>query len=530
MNDLPKSLAFIKDRLSELKSLKPSDVINAIKESNVQAEDLMPWADFQHPTADSYGRKLVYKAPNFEIMVMSWLPGDFSTIHDHGYTTWGAVKVFGPNEHATFRVEDDKIYTLTRTDFESGQIVGVGHNLIHQMGNPTKENILTLHIYGLEEEKTNVTGDARLYELDSNTIQIINGGVFFDLPADQIAETIAGPKGDFPTQLRHLVELAKRMQTSGQPQEKIAAIKSRISSADALQELHQYIETITDSEDHSIDSSQWNILNREMKVTASFLAEKEDKEDLFHKYAELYDALICQPCFDNFIEGYLTFFVNNFVKDVREKQIISLGCGTGLVEEQMMTKFGVAKSHVYGIDFSAAMVEEAKKRINADVGDILTLDPLVKKWDIAFSGLNVYQYLDSERLEEAIEKTAGIVKDGGYFVGDFITPDHIRWYPNVMFSPDKKIISLRTPKLIEKEGKMFQESEIINIDYGRETLSVNYAGKHKRFLVPLHRVRSYFEAHFKGEVKLFDALSLKEISASDDTCLSTRYFVVARKG
>ncbi|MBK8652429.1 MAG: hypothetical protein IPN20_00430 [Haliscomenobacter sp.] len=51
---------------------------------------ITPWADFDHPDADSYGRKMAYKGPNFEIMVMSWKPGDFSSIHDHGHTQWGS--------------------------------------------------------------------------------------------------------------------------------------------------------------------------------------------------------------------------------------------------------------------------------------------------------------------------------------------------------------------------------------------------------------------------------------------------------
>ena len=124
------------------------------------------------------------------------------------------------------------------------------------------------------------------------------------------------------------------------------------------------------------------------------------------------------------------------------------------------------------------MVKVARKRIQADEGDVLALDPGIRMWDLAFSGLNVFHYLDHKRLEEAIQKTAAIIKIGGYFIGDFITPDHIRWYPNVVYSKDKKIISLRTPRLIEENGSMFQESEIINIDY-REDMRINYAGKHR---------------------------------------------------
>jgi hypothetical protein len=121
------------------------------------------------------------------------------------------------------------------------------------------------------------------------------------------------------------------------------------------------------------------------------------------------------------------------------------------------------------------------------------------------------------------------VNSGGYFVGDFITPDHMRWYPNVMYSADKKIISLRTPRFIEEEGRIFQESEITNIDFTGQQMVVNYAGKHKRFLPPIHRIRQFFENAFKGKVILVDAYSLEPIPDWADTCKSTRYVVIAQK-
>jgi SAM-dependent methyltransferase len=181
------------------------------------------------------------------------------------------------------------------------------------------------------------------------------------------------------------------------------------------------------------------------------------------------------------------------------------------------------------MDLSQAMVQEARQRIRAEQGDILAFDADGKEWDIAFTGLNVFHYLPSRHLQEAIEKTAALVKPGGYFLGDFITPDHIRWYPNVMYAEDQSIISLRTPRLIEEEGRMYQESEILNIEFRNGQMDLNYAGRHKRFLPPLHRVRTYFERAFGGNVMLYDAYSLELIPEEADSCMSTRYFVVAQK-
>jgi pyridoxine/pyridoxamine 5'-phosphate oxidase len=60
-------------------------------------------------------------------------------------------------------------------------------------------------------------------------------------------------------------------------------------------------------------------------------------------------------------------------------------------------------------------------------------------------------------------------------------------------------------------------------------MEVHYAGKHKRFLPPMNRVRKYFEKAFGGEVQLLDAISLETIDSTSDSCPSTRYVVMAQK-
>ena len=76
---------------------------------------------------------------------------------------------------------------------------------------------------------------------------------------------------------------------------------------------------------------------------------------------------------------------------------------------------------------------------------------------------------------------------------------------------------------------MFQRSEITNVSFRDGFMRVTYAGKHKRFLPPLHRIRSYFERYFPGGVDLYDAHSLRQIPEWADSCESTRYVVVARR-
>ncbi len=537
LEQLPPSLRHIAEKLEERRDLRPADMRRIILEAAVKPEDLEPWADFDHPVTDSYGRKLVFKGGHFEIMVMSWRPGDFSTIHDHGYTQWGAVQVFGPAEHATFRLDDKKINTLARWRMKAGDAVGVHHDLLHQMGNPTSDTFfLSLHVYGEPEDIDNVTGDARVFDLENNSIQRVDGGVFFALPPSGIKRIEEGPVADFPTRLRHMIELIRRLRkmenaglnNSGLVLEEVIA---DFLTPEQRGKLLTCLDQNTDENGHQTNSVYWRILNWELKEAARLqneLFNEQRGQDQFHKYAELYDAVICQPCLDDFMARYLHFFEERYGIDFPGSRLISLGAGTGLVEKYMIDQMGIPYNNLFGMDISEAMVAEASRRIQADVGDILTLDPSIRMWDLAFSGLNVFHYIDHQRLEEAIRKTAAIIKPGGYFIGDFITPDHIRWYPNVLYSADKKVISLRTPELVEEKGSLFQKSEIINISFQDNFMRVTYAGKHKRFLPPVNRVRTYFERAF-SQVDLYDAFSLEPIPEWADSCASTRYIVVAKR-
>jgi len=208
---LPESLRALIEEIEATPDLGPSKARGLLSTSNIATEDLMPWADFAHSASDSYGRHLVWQGPYYELMVMSWVDGDMAAIHDHGFTQWGAVKFFGRAEHAIFQLRDGILSTAERREFEAGDVVSVNHDLVHQMGNVGQENFLSLHFYGCYGRSADITAEARLYELDEKAIQITSGGVFFTLPNSEIQRRDPAPEGDFPTTLRHKLELLSRL-------------------------------------------------------------------------------------------------------------------------------------------------------------------------------------------------------------------------------------------------------------------------------------------------------------------------------
>ncbi|KAG8469440.1 hypothetical protein KFE25_005895 [Diacronema lutheri] len=350
-----------------------------------------------------------------------------------------------------------------------------------------------------------------------------------------------GPERTFATLVRdcvRAVERVKRAAAVGAPIEGEderalldALFRSRAWHAPLLDELRAN----TSASDHHGDSKWWAALHAAACNWAAFDAETKaatnQRADSFSEYAQMYDELIGLPCLENFMTRFIADFFDKHVRDPANTKLLSIGCGTGLVEEHMIKAHGVRRDNLLGFDFSAAQVAEAQKRgLHARVGDCLEMRPeLYGEHDVAFAGLNVFHYLPAERMGEAIERAASVLKVGGYFFGDFITPDHIRWYPNVMYGADKRIVSLRTPRLVEEGGKMYQQSSIVNLDFRAERVVLNDAGTHKRHLPAMLRVRQMFERAFGDDVALFDAVSLQPIAREADTCASTRYVVVARK-
>jgi cysteine dioxygenase len=535
---LPFSLRDLIRTLEAEQEMTPRRAGYLLEQADIKEEDLLPWADFDHSSQHSYARHLAFDGGFFEMMVMSWVPGDYSAIHDHGHTQWGAVQVYGPAEHSVFLAQDDELRTLSRTPVRPGQVFAVSHHLVHQMGNPSETNFLTFHLYGCHGMRHDVTSDARVFDLEEHQIQRTDNGVFFAMAEDQVKLREPGPQPDYLTWLRNLTELKNRIDRmrkhnalSPELAQRDQETVRKLSDPANLEWLEQDLMPRVDEDTgHITDLGYWNLLRSELIAAAKLqksLLLPMGQGDPFFTYAELYDDVIGEPCLEEFIASYLKFVVDKYRLDMETSTLLSIGCGTGIVEEYLISELGVQHDHLMGIDKSEAMVEMASRRIAARAEDVLSLSG--QEWDLTYSGLNVFQYLSPDQLEQALEVTAQTTRAGGYFFGDFITPDHIRTYPHVIQSKCGNVLSLRNPLLIERENYTFQQSEVLNVSRKTGQLTITNEGKHLRFLPPLWRLRQAFEEAFKGKVDIYDAVTLDPIGPKADTCPSTRYLIVAHK-
>ena len=201
--------------LESLEEFTPESVHEVVSECDIGVEDLKNWIVYDYPVSDSYGRKMVHDGGFFEVMVMCWRPGDYSAIHDHGKAEFGAVKLFGGAEHASFELEEGRLTTIARERNESGTTLKVTASLIHQMGNPGEENFFSLHVYGNVDLESGITSEARIFDYSRNELLFVNGGVFYLLPESEIVHRKKLPEADDETRSRDLIEAAKRAKAMG---------------------------------------------------------------------------------------------------------------------------------------------------------------------------------------------------------------------------------------------------------------------------------------------------------------------------
>ncbi|MCA8966334.1 MAG: cysteine dioxygenase family protein [Planctomycetes bacterium] len=138
---------------------------------------------------DKYARRLVHRGPYFDVMVLTWAPGQFTPVHNHAGNCGWVRLVRGQISEETFRLvpgaslptaavasdPEDRggCVGLERTG--EGVITQVGavatadrERAIHRLGNPAEaggDTTVTLHVYSMPH-------DACLaFDLDRRTCQ-----------------------------------------------------------------------------------------------------------------------------------------------------------------------------------------------------------------------------------------------------------------------------------------------------------------------------------------------------------------------
>jgi predicted metal-dependent enzyme (double-stranded beta helix superfamily) len=101
-------------------------------------------------TQGRYARSLVFRNAIAEVLVLTWMPGQSSPIHDHGASTCLVRIVSGIAHERVYARKRDGVRTNGRPRiFQTGEIAVQTHGDIHTLGNEraSDETLITLHLY-----------------------------------------------------------------------------------------------------------------------------------------------------------------------------------------------------------------------------------------------------------------------------------------------------------------------------------------------------------------------------------------------
>ena len=123
--------------------------VEELQTQAVDLEDLLPFVFFRE---DSYGRTLVHRKKNYEILVVSWLPNQKTAIHDHsGQRCWMWVssgKLTFRNYHRVDSKKETPRLAGPEQVFSAGESTYIDDSMgFHEILNTSGKPAISLHLY-----------------------------------------------------------------------------------------------------------------------------------------------------------------------------------------------------------------------------------------------------------------------------------------------------------------------------------------------------------------------------------------------
>ncbi|EIT86796.1 hypothetical protein A374_04459 [Fictibacillus macauensis ZFHKF-1] len=119
---------------------------DALHDLQATKADVQPF--LQAPEHYPYGRKMIYKTPWLEMLVMHWSKTIDCAPHDHGQSYGWVQLLSGQSSHTLYRVDQQGQPQAIKEKIEpTGSSLRVTNQLVHKMGTAGEEPLITLHVY-----------------------------------------------------------------------------------------------------------------------------------------------------------------------------------------------------------------------------------------------------------------------------------------------------------------------------------------------------------------------------------------------
>jgi cysteine dioxygenase len=136
----------IEELTHSAKKMRLPDLRRLVSQLKVDRESIAPYIQFSE---NQYARNLVYRAPDFECLVLCWRPGQRSPIHDHGdsrcavYTVDGILSADNYRKTAGGHIRPD-----FSEDFKPRSVLSIQTTEIHQVSNlQDSADLISVHFY-----------------------------------------------------------------------------------------------------------------------------------------------------------------------------------------------------------------------------------------------------------------------------------------------------------------------------------------------------------------------------------------------
>ena len=139
----------LQEAVTELKCSAPNmrlpDLRKLILEFKPKPGEIEPYIQF---TESHYARNLVYRTPDFEVLVLCWRSGQRSPIHDHGDSICSVYTYDGLLSADNYRrLSSGHIRADYSEDFKPGTVLSIQTTEVHQVSNLSDSDLVSVHFY-----------------------------------------------------------------------------------------------------------------------------------------------------------------------------------------------------------------------------------------------------------------------------------------------------------------------------------------------------------------------------------------------
>jgi cysteine dioxygenase len=114
------------------------------------SEDLLSLHEAAQFDRDRYTRKTLVQTQDVSVLLLAWLPGQTSEIHDHGGSLCTLRVLRGVATESRFELDANGLAVeVSREAYLPGAVLGCDGTDIHAMGNDgaASDPLVTLHVY-----------------------------------------------------------------------------------------------------------------------------------------------------------------------------------------------------------------------------------------------------------------------------------------------------------------------------------------------------------------------------------------------